>query len=284
MSKIIIHTPQLDSAKQEVLFNAIPGELIQRQKYCLLNNNNESLPNNELLKQLREELGIDINLVPDSFDPQQAALLITDMDSTLISIECVDEIADFLNIKDKVAEITESAMRGEIDFNTSLKKRVKLLKGLEFTVLDRVYNERLTLNPGAEQLIAGLQQRGVKTALVSGGFTFFTDRLKQRLMLDYTISNKLEVEENKLTGEVLGEVVNGEVKRRFLEQLMEELTITPSQVIAVGDGANDLPMLKVSGMGVAYHAKPIVQQQTDVVLNHSGLDAILDFLDAGELN
>ena len=282
MPKIIIHTPQLDSAKREILSGAIPGELIQRGKYLLFNHDDP--PGTEKLRELRAKLEIDINVLPESFAPQQAALLITDMDSTLISIECVDEIADFLNIKDKVSEITESAMRGEIDFNTSLKKRVKLLKGLEFTVLDRVYNERLTLNPGAEQLIAGLQQRSIKTALVSGGFTFFTDRLKQRLKLDYTISNKLAVEDNKLTGEVLGEVVNGEVKRRFLEQIMGQLEITPSQVIAVGDGANDLPMLKLSGMGVAYRAKPIVQQQADVALNYSGLDAILDFLDACEVN
>ena len=276
MPKTIIHSSQLNNDSQAAIVAAIPGNLTRCTNYYLLDHEQE--PGTIKLKELRESLSVDINTIPDTFNPGQTALLITDMDSTLISIECVDEIADFLNIKHLVSEITESAMRGEIDFNTSLKKRVKLLKGLDYAVLDKVYHERLQLNPGAEQLITGLQQRNVKTALVSGGFTFFTDRLKERLKLDFTVSNKLEVEEGNLTGEVLGEIVNGDVKRGFLKQLMEELKITSSQVIAVGDGANDLPMLKLSGMGVAYRAKPVVQEQANVVLNYSGLDAILDFL------
>lgn len=276
MPKTIIHSSQLNNDSQAAIVAAIPGNLTRCTNYYLLDHEQE--PDSIKVNELRESLSVDINTIPDTFNPGETALLITDMDSTLISIECVDEIADFLNIKHLVSEITESAMRGEIDFNTSLKKRVKLLKGLDYAVLDKVYHERLQLNPGAEQLITGLQQRNVKTALVSGGFTFFTDRLKERLNLDFTVSNKLEVEEGSLTGEVLGEIVNGDVKRGFLKQLMEELKITSSQVIAVGDGANDLPMLKLSGMGVAYRAKPVVQEQADVVLNYSGLDAILDFL------
>lgn len=276
MPKTIIHSSQLNNDSQAAIVAAIPGNLTRCTNYYLLDHEQE--PGSIKVNELRESLSVDINTIPDTFNPGETALLITDMDSTLISIECVDEIADFLNIKHLVSEITESAMRGEIDFNTSLKKRVKLLKGLDYAVLDKVYHERLQLNPGAEQLITGLQQRNVKTALVSGGFTFFTDRLKERLNLDFTVSNKLEVEEGSLTGEVLGEIVNGDVKRGFLKQLMEELKITSSQVIAVGDGANDLPMLKLSGMGVAYRAKPVVQEQADVVLNYSGLDAILDFL------
>lgn len=277
MPKTIVHTPLLDSDSLNILSGSIPGKIYHRNSYYSIEH--DVVLSRVALSQIREKLSVDVNTVPASFRPDQVALIITDMDSTLISIECVDEIADFLNIKDKVSEITESAMRGEIDFNTSLKKRVTLLKGLGYDVLNKVYQERLALNPGAEQLISGMSGRGVKTALVSGGFTFFTDRLKERLKLDFTLSNKLEIVDDKLTGNVLGDIVNGNAKAAFLQQLADELNIDVNQAIAVGDGANDLPMLSLSGLGVAYRAKPVVQQQADVVLNYSGLDAILDFLD-----
>lgn len=277
MPKTIVHTPLLDSKSLEILSGTIPGKIYHRDSYYSVEH--DVVLSRVALTQLREKLSVDINTVPAAFRSELTALIITDMDSTLISIECVDEIADFLNIKDKVSEITESAMRGEIDFNTSLKKRVTLLKGLGYDVLNKVYQERLKLNPGAEQLISGMRERGVKTALVSGGFTFFTDRLKERLKLDFTLSNKLEIVDDRLTGNVLGDIVNGDVKAAFLQRLADDLNINVNQVIAVGDGANDLPMLSLSGLGVAYRAKPVVQQQADVVLNYSGLDAILDFLD-----
>ena len=276
MPKTIIHTPSIDNITLEMISSVIPGSVSRSNNFYLITHKN--VLSHEELDELRKNISLDVNTVPDTFDPSQIALLITDMDSTLISIECVDEIADFLSIKDKVSEITESAMRGEIDFNTSLKKRVSLLKGLDYDVLNRVYLERLTLNPGAEQLISGLQKRGVKTALVSGGFTFFTERLKDRLKLDFTLSNTLEVVDNKLTGSVIGDVVNGAVKAAYLQKLADDMNIDVKQAIAVGDGANDLPMLGLSGLGIAYRAKPVVQQQADVVFNYSGLDAVLDFL------
>lgn len=279
MPKIIIHAANLDKESIEVICTSIPCELVRREGFYTAEHRDSV--SQETLAGLREQLKVDINSVPANFESQQTRLLITDMDSTLISIECVDEIADYLSIKDKVSEITESAMRGEIDFNTSLKKRVKLLQGLDYGVLEKVYQERLTLNPGAENLVSGLQDKNIKTALVSGGFTFFTDRLKERLGLDFTLSNTLEVNDNKLTGEVVGEVVNGEVKATYLKQIANELNIDLNQAIAVGDGANDLPMLGLAGLGVAYRAKPVVQQQADVILNYAGLDAILHFLDNG---
>jgi len=279
MPLTIIHTNTLDSTTRKTLLSAIPGELSHQGDYFRLQH---ELPvTQETFTALRQQLPFDINNLPEKFRADKVALLITDMDSTLISIECVDEIADFLGIKDQVAKITESAMRGEIDFNTSLKQRVGLLEHLDYAVLEKVYNERLTLNPGAEKLLSGLQAMGVKTALVSGGFKYFTDRLQERLKLDFTLSNVLEVNEGRLTGNVLGNIVNGEAKANFLAALGEQLGIELNQAIAVGDGANDLPMLGLAGLGVAYRAKPKVQLQADVVLNHSDLDAILHFISSG---
>jgi len=279
MPLTIIHTNTLDSTTRKTLLSAIPGELSHQGDYFRLQH---ELPvTQETFTALRQQLPFDINNLPEKFRADKVALLITDMDSTLISIECVDEIADFLGIKDQVAKITESAMRGEIDFNTSLKQRVGLLEHLDYAVLEKVYNERLTLNPGAEKLLSGLQAMGVKTALVSGGFKYFTDRLQERLKLDFTLSNVLEVYEGRLTGNVLGNIVNGEAKANFLAALGEQLGIELNQAIAVGDGANDLPMLGLAGLGVAYRAKPKVQLQADVVLNHSDLDAILHFISSG---
>ncbi|WP_455207061.1 phosphoserine phosphatase SerB [Kaarinaea lacus] len=279
MPVTIIHTTSLDKNAKAILQKAIPGELIDHGDFFKLTHDAPVMKDTVIA--LRQQLPFDVNPLPVTFAPDQVALLITDMDSTLISIECVDEIADFLGIKDQVAKITESAMRGEIDFNTSLQQRVGLLKDLDYSVLEKVYTERLTLNPGAEKLLAGLQSIGIKTALVSGGFKYFTDRLKERLNLDFTLSNVLEVNEGHLTGKVLGNIVNGEVKANFLTELAEKLNINLNRTIAVGDGANDLLMMGRAGLGVAYRAKPKVQQQADVVLNHSNLDAILHFISPG---
>ncbi len=230
------------------------------------------------LNALKSSYDLDINLLPDDFEPVTVKLLVTDMDSTLINIECVDEIADFINVKPQVAAITESAMRGEIDFETSLRQRVSLLKGLEVSALERVYKERLQLNPGAELMMKALQSKGIKTALVSGGFTFFTQRLKERLGLDFTMANVLAEKDGKLTGEVVGDICGGQSKADFLLSHCEKLNITPSQVVAMGDGANDLLMMKEAGLSIAYHAKPTVQQQADTAINYCGLDAVVGLL------
>jgi len=227
---------------------------------------------------LRAAYPFDINLMPEQFNPSAAKLLVTDMDSTLISIECIDEIADFINVKPQVAEITEAAMRGDIDFETSLRKRVSLLKGLDVSALERVYLERLQLNPGAELMLKTLQQQGIKTALVSGGFTFFTERLKQRLGLDFTMANVLAEQDGKLTGEVEGDICGAQAKADFLLAHCEKLNISPQQVVSMGDGANDLLMMKEAGLSIAYHAKPTVQQQANTALNHCGLEGVLGLL------
>lgn len=169
-------------------------------------------------------------------------------------------------------------MRGEIDFEASLRQRVALLEGLEVSALERVYEERLRLNPGAETLIQGLKARGIRVALVSGGFTFFTERLKRRLGLDFTLANVLAERDGRLLGSVEGAIVGAETKATYLTSLCRELGIHPAQAVAMGDGANDLKMLAIAGLGVAYHAKPAVRAQADTALQHRGLDAVLDML------
>lgn len=233
----------------------------------------------ETLETLREDCQLDINTLPENFNATNIGLLITDMDSTLINIECVDEIADFINVKPQVSAITEAAMRGELDFATSLKKRVALLEGLGTSALQHVYDERLQLNPGAEALVSGLKKRQIKLALVSGGFTFFTERLKQRLQLDFTLANVLSEKDGKLNGTVDGAIIGAEAKAEYLQQLCSQLGINNQQVIAMGDGANDLHMLGIAGLGVAYHAKPAVRAQADVSIQFGGLDTVLDFLE-----
>jgi len=207
-------------------------------------------------------------------------LVAMDMDSTLITIECIDEIADMQGLKPQVAEITEAAMRGEIEFKESLTRRVALLKGLDANALQRVYDERLALSLGAEKMLAGIQAAGMKTLLVSGGFTFFTDRMKQRLNLDYTHSNQLEIVDDKLTGQVIGGIVDGEEKKATVERVCNELAISPRQAIVMGDGANDLQMMRISGLSVAFRAKPVVRAQANVAFNFVGLDGLLHLFPA----
>lgn len=203
-------------------------------------------------------------------------LVVMDMDSTLISIECIDEIADMQGIKPQVSEITEAAMRGEIDFAESLRRRVALLEGLEESALQRVYDERLQLNPGAELMLAELNKHGIKTLLVSGGFTFFTERLKARLGLDFAHANTLEIVDGKLTGQVLGDILDAQAKADWLTHIRGELELRPEQVIAMGDGANDLKMMAEAGTGIAYHAKPIVRTQATFALNFVGLNGLVN--------
>jgi phosphoserine phosphatase len=208
-------------------------------------------------------------------------LIAFDMDSTLINIECIDEIADFAGRKAEVAAITEAAMRGEItDFKDSLRRRVALLKGVPVTALHAVYTQRLQLNPGAQTLVHAAEAAGLKTVLVSGGFTFFADRVRERLGLDFARSNVLEVEAGLLTGRLVnqdwGDICDGEQKRQTLLAACAMWGLETRQAIAVGDGANDLPMMGEAGLSVAYHAKPRVRERAHVAIDSGGLDRLLE--------
>jgi phosphoserine phosphatase len=208
-------------------------------------------------------------------------LIAFDMDSTLINIECIDEIADAAGRKAEVAAITEAAMRGEIaDYKDSLRRRVALLKGVTVAHMEEVLNHRLQLNPGAENLVKACQAASMKVLLVSGGFTFFTDHVKDRLNINWTRSNVLEVVDGELTGRMVdqdwGDICDGEEKRKMLLQTCQQMGITATQTIAMGDGANDLPMMGVAGLSVAYHAKPKVREQAMVAIEDGGLDRLLE--------
>lgn len=225
--------------------------------------------------------GLVVNIATPDLKLSDFKLIAFDMDSTLINIECVDEIADAAGRKAEVAAITEAAMRGEItDYKDSLRQRVALLKGVSVASMESVYHERLKLNPGAAELVHACKEAGMKVLLVSGGFTFFTDRIQRELGIDYTRSNVLEVEDGLLTGRMVdqpwGDICDGEEKKKMLLETCALLGIGPGEAIAMGDGANDLPMMSVAGLSVAYHAKPRVREQAMVAINEGGLDRLLE--------
>ena len=223
-----------------------------------------------------ERFGVDAANVPNGLRLADFRLLAIDMDSTLVTMETLDEIADMAGLKAEVAAITEAAMRGEIkDFSESLTRRMALLKGVGEDLIERVYQERLHLSPGAETLLAAAKAAGLKTMLVSGGFTHFTERLKERLGFDYAFANQFDIANQRLTGRVLGPIVDGAFKARAVQQCCQDIGCPPSQAIAIGDGANDLGMMAVAGLSVGYHAKPVVREKATWSVRKGGLDVVV---------
>ena len=248
-------------------------ERIGGEAFCLAN---ADVASNEAVAGHCAQAKLDFAFVEAGRRLADFGLIAMDMDSTLITIECIDEIADFLGLKAEVANVTAAAMRGEIDWPDSLRRRVALLNGLDESVLAKVYDERLRLSPGADTLIGAARRSGIKLLLVSGGFTFFTDRLKRKLEFDYAYSNTLEIENGKLTGRVQGELCDAGVKAGHVARLRGELGLSRDQVMVIGDGANDLKMMAETTCSVAYHAKPVVQQQARYALNYVGLNGLLN--------
>lgn len=233
----------------------------------------------EQLLPLIEAEKLDWAFVASNTKLSDFGLICFDMDSTLITIECIDELADFAGKKAEVSAVTEAAMRGEIDYRESLRRRLALMAGLDARVLARVFGERLLFSPGARELLDACQRAGLRTAILSGGFTYFTERLRIELGFDFATSNELEISGGKLTGRVVGDIIDANAKAQHLARLRDELGLRKEQVIAVGDGANDLLMMAEAGLSVAYHAKPATRAKADISINFGGLDSLLALFD-----
>ncbi|MDA8653901.1 phosphoserine phosphatase SerB [Alphaproteobacteria bacterium] len=226
----------------------------------------------EKLRARYADTAIDL-IITTNNDKKQ--LLVADMESTIIEQECLDELADKVGIRDKIADITERAMRGELEFEPALRERVKLLQNLPITTLEEIYNERVTLMPGAQTLIATLKQNGTYCALVSGGFTFYAQRIAELLGFDFYQSNNLGIQDERLDGTVIDPILGRSAKAEILEKISETRGLALSQTIAVGDGSNDLAMIDIAGFGVAFRAKPAVAAAANICVNHGDLTALL---------
>lgn len=246
-------------------------EKITAQAFRLTNANQT-----EELSEYCTEAELDFAFVDAHKKLSDFKLIAMDMDSTLLAIESIDEIADMHNIKPQVAEVTLQTMRGEISFEESLTRRTALLQGVHQDKLQKVFDERVRLSPGAERLLQQAKKHGLKTMVISGGFTFFTDRIKTKLNLDFAAANVLDIENGELTGKVVGKILGREGKAEILKQMQTQLNINREQLIAIGDGANDLGMMSEAGVSIAYHAKPIVKQHATYSINYVGLDGIVN--------
>jgi phosphoserine phosphatase len=284
MFKLVIQAPEIATQNLKRLAHLTEADSIDAVRPGQLGHqafklNHANRATEDECRAFCEAAGYDFAFIDMTAKLGEIGLVVMDMDSTLITIECIDEIADMCGIKPQVAAITERSMRGEIDFRQSLAERVALLAGLQQEALARVYDERLQLMPGAERLLSTLHRAGIKTLLISGGFTYFTDRLKQQLGLSAVAANTLEILDGKLTGRIVGDIVDAQAKADGLIAMREQLGLRREQVIALGDGANDLDMLAAAGYGIACHAKPKVKAQAPYALDHVGLDGVLGYFD-----
>ncbi|MDD0823572.1 phosphoserine phosphatase SerB [Mannheimia sp. AT1] len=280
---IFIYSKTLSSAEIEQFSQNAEAKLLKQADYlgykiAFFSTNLTACTLREIAKEINADVS-SLNIVPNL---NQAGLLLMDMDSTAIKIECIDEIAKLAGTGEIVSAITASAMRGELDFEQSLRKRVGTLENASESILQKV-RENLPLMDGFEKMVATLKQKGWKLAIASGGFDYFADYLKEKYELDFAVSNQLEIIEQKLTGKVLGKVVDAQFKAETLQNLATRFNIPKNQWVAVGDGANDLPMLKTASLGVALHAKPKVQEQADFVVNFGDLTALCVLLNAKNL-
>ena len=273
---LVIQATELDSNHLDELAQLVTSSRIDRPHASLARLPDASTEKRTVALARCEKWGYDAAYVEADRRFSDFGLLVSDMDSTLITIECIDEIADMNGLKVQVAAITQRAMCGELDFSTSLIRRVSLLRGLPEIALETVYRERLKLTPGAEVLLDACKRHRVKFMLISGGFTFFTERLKAAYALDFAYANELDVENGTLTGRVRGPIIDAAAKKYLLIQQREALGLRPDQVLAIGDGNNDLKMLTEAGVGIAWHAKPVVRAQADIAINNGGLDRVLN--------
>jgi phosphoserine phosphatase len=275
---LVVQGPAFSQDQADELARIVKADSVDRITERAFRFRNASRKNAET-ESWCEKRQVDCAWIPAGRRFADLKLLAMDMDSTLITIECIDELGDMAGKKPEIAAITAQAMRGEIDYPESLRRRVSLLAGLQVSALERVYQERLRLTPGADVLLSACKRNGVKLLLVSGGFTFFTERLKAKLGIDYTISNTLQIDGDRLTGKVSGAIVGAEAKAAKFISVLKELGALKEQSVAIGDGANDLKMMAEAGLSVAFHAKPVVRAQASCALNWSGLDGVVNLFE-----
>ena len=269
---LIVHDHNIKTAKKVSLH--INGELEARKSHFRVHTKS-----NFEIENLRSHLSVDLNIFDQGFDYDNIKLMVSDMDSTLISIETIDEVARQVGLSNEVSFITEEAMQGELDFSESFKKRLSILKGVGTESFNEVYKSKMELNPGASELVKFLKSIKIKTALVSGGINFFAEKVTDVLGIDTYRANDVEIKNEALTGKVLGKVVDAKAKAKYIEELCNYYRLSPKQVIAIGDGANDLEMMKVAGLSVAYHGKPILKKSCNIQINFGGLDSLIDLFD-----
>jgi phosphoserine phosphatase len=269
---LIVHEHNIETAKK-VAFN-INGELEARNSHFRVHTKS-----NFEIENLRSHHSVDLNIFDQGFDYDNIKLMVSDMDSTLISIETIDEVARQVGLSNEVSFITEEAMQGQLDFSESFKKRLSILKGAGTESFNEVYKNKMELNPGASELVKFLKSIKIKTALVSGGINFFAEKVSDVLGIDTYRANDVEIKNEALTGKVLGAIVDAKAKANYIEELCKHYRLSPKQVIAIGDGANDLEMMKLAGLSVAYHGKPILKKSCNIQINFGGLDSLIDFFD-----
>jgi len=267
---LIVHSHEQDAAEKIAL--KLQGEIETNKNHFRIHTQI-----NFDINKLRATNSVDLNIFDHSFDYNNIKLMVSDMDSTLISIETIDEVAREVGLSNEVSLITEEAMQGHLDFSESFKKRLSILKGVRTESFDAVCSKKMKLNPGARELITFFSSNHIKTALVSGGITYFAEKVKNNLGVDSFRANEVEIIDNSITGKVLGNVIDGKAKANYIEELCEYYELNSNQVIAIGDGANDIEMMKIAGLAVAYRGKPILKENCDIQINHSGLDTLIDF-------
>jgi len=269
---LIVHSNDLKTA--EIVALMINGEIEIKNNHFRIH----SITNFEI-ENLRSMVEADLNILDQNFDYNNIKLMVSDMDSTLISIETIDEVASEVGLSEEVSLITEEAMQGHLDFSESFKKRLSILKGTNSKSFHEVYKNKMMLNPGASELVNFFKSINVKTALVSGGINYFAEKVKERLDIDSFRANDVEIINGALTGKLIGRVIDAKAKAEYIEELCKHYDLQSKQVIAIGDGANDLEMMKLAGLSVAYHSKPILKKYCDIQINFGGLDCMIDFFD-----
>ena len=269
---LIVHSNKQKIAEKLALI--LDGEIETKKNHLRIH-----ITRNFDIHYLRASFNVDLNIFNNDFDYRQIKLMVSDMDSTLISIETIDEVAREVGLSQEISLITEKAMQGHLDFSESFKKRLSILKGVRTESFNAVYENKLMLNSGASELVNFFKSTNVKTALVSGGIKYFAEKVKDQLGIDTYRANDVEINNETLTGKVFGNIVDAKAKAKYIEELCVLYELKPNQVIAIGDGANDLEMMKLAGLSVAFHGKPILKKNCDIQINYGGLNSLIDFFD-----